>query len=113
MVLQGVLAEINSRPAPCPSSVYMTRHGSSLISVEDSAPSQGPVASDFVTGRFGRSSLEHDRRQFERRQGNLVRISLEEFDSPNRSLDCKIQIPELLDFNAGICYFLTPFLLTG
>jgi hypothetical protein len=74
--------------------------------VEGSTPSQGPDANGFVTGRFGRQSLEHQRRQFEVRHETL-----EEFSSPNRSLGYKIQIPALPDFNAGICLFLTPFLL--
>jgi hypothetical protein len=39
--------------------------GSSLISVEGSAPSQGPDANGFANGRFGRKSLEHGRRQLE------------------------------------------------
>jgi hypothetical protein len=46
--------------------------------------------------------LEHGRRQFEIRQENLGRISLEKFGSPNQPLGYKIQIPALLDFNAGI-----------
>jgi hypothetical protein len=103
-MFQGVLAEISSHPAPCPSSVYMTRHGSSLISAEDSAPSRGPVASDFVTGRFGRSSLGHGRRQFEGGRETL--------EEPRwKNLTCQTD-PLIVQFKYRHCSFSMPVFVT-
>jgi hypothetical protein len=78
--------------------------------MEGSTPSQGPHTKGIATGRFGRQSLERTRREFEVRRENFGRISPEEFRSPNQSLGHKMQIPALLDFNAGICcYFYAIF----
>jgi len=79
-----------------------------------SASSQSPDSNGFVTGLC--QLLEDGCRGFEVRQDfgrisveeslwNHVRTMLEEFRAPNQSLGVKMQIPALLDFNAGICVF--------
>jgi hypothetical protein len=69
----------------CPGNI----NSSLLISGGGSAPSQWSDANGFATGRFGRWSLEHGRRQFEVGQETLEEFRWKNFARQTGSLDIK------------------------
>ncbi|HEX4349203.1 MAG TPA: hypothetical protein VH251_02390 [Verrucomicrobiae bacterium] len=81
--------------------------GSSLISVEGPAPSQGPDANGFVNGRFGRQSLEHGADGSKCGRKDLVESPWKNFARPTAPLaikckyrHCPISMPVFSFLNA-------------
>ena len=73
--------------------------GSSLFSMERSSPILVARPKRRVTGTFWLVTWEHDVQAVSSDGGKIG----QKFHSPTRSVGCKIQIPALLAFNAGIC----------